>query len=113
MPLFQKGPWEIDQWGNLIDADDQLIAVRGTGEANHYNEATANANRALIVQAPSLNTVVGKVIDVMENPYSNDAERVAQLFDLLKEMKTAYVPENPYKNSNEHFEQLINLLDNK
>jgi len=93
MSKVQKGPWEIDEFGNLIDANNEIIRLNGIAMPSGSNdpEDPGHANKALIMQAPSLNHVVGKLLDIMSNPYSNNDQRMDKIYILTEELRSAYV----------------------
>jgi len=96
---IQKGPWEIDEWGNIVDADEHIIQLHGTilPDVNVENSrVTSWSNKNLIVNAPDLNHIVGKLLNIVDNPYANDGERAQRLFDLAEEMRLAYISEENY-----------------
>lgn len=99
MAKAQKGPWEIDEWNNLIDAHGEIIRLTGIAMPSGRNDVndTAHSNKALVLQAPSLNHVVGKLLDIMANPYSNNDHRMDKIYILTEELRAAYVDEADYE----------------
>jgi len=93
MSKAQKGPWEIDTYGNIVDVDDAVIRLNGVALPNSRNDDNdpAHANTALVLQAPSLNHVVGKLLEIMANPYSNNDQRMDKIYILTEELRSAYV----------------------
>ena len=100
MSKAQKGPWEIDEWSNIIDAEERVVILTGIKNPafGHSEEVgLAVANRALVFQAPSLNHVVGKLLDIMSNPYSNNDQRMDKIYILTEELRSAYVDGADYE----------------
>ena len=64
------------------------------------NRDIARANKALILEAPSLNHVVGKLLDIMSNPYSNNDQRMDKIYILTDELRQAYVNGADYDEQN-------------
>jgi len=93
MSKVQKGPWEIDKFGNIVDTDDEVIRLNGVSLPSGRNDADdpAHANKALVLQAPSLNHVVGKMLEIMADPYSNNDQRMDKIYILTEELRSAYV----------------------
>jgi len=96
---IQKGPWEIDEWGNIIDADGHLIQMHGTILPDPNVDGAGDkalSNKQLILNAPDLNHIVGKMLKIVDNPYTNDGERAQALFDMAEKMRLAYIKEENY-----------------
>ena len=93
MAQSQQGPWEIDEWNNIVDANDDIVILHGTVLPTNTQQETARANKRLILEAPSLNTVVGKVLEIMADPTNNDEQRMNKIYILTEELRSVYIPE--------------------
>jgi len=102
---MKKGPWKFEGT-QIIDAEGNQLLLQGVGlimatvggpakGTDIANDALANSN--LVQKAPELNHAVGKILEILENPYTNDLQRVDVLYDLIEELQNAYVPGANYK----------------
>ena len=93
---MQKGPWKYKD-NTIVDANGNTVLLQGVGlimatiggAALGIDDSSENSN--LVQKAPELNHVVGKVLDIMNNPYSNDVQRTDELFELTEELRGAYI----------------------
>ena len=99
---MQKGPWSrkgsqiTDTSGNVIQLIGVGLAMRMVGGGPDDKDAYENTE--LLAVAPTQNHLIGKVLDVANNPYSTDAERVQELYDLVIALDNVYI-------SNENYEE--------
>ena len=102
---MKKGPWKFEGT-QIIDADGNQLLLQGVGlvmatiggsAKGTEGENDALANTTLIQKAPELNHAVGKILEILENPYTSDLQRVDVLYDIIEELQNAYVPGSDYK----------------
>ena len=90
---MQKGPWKIDKDRTIVDASGDIIRLNGIAmpSARVDKNDPAHSNKELVQKAPELNHVVGKLLDIMSNPYSNNDHRMDKIYILTEELRNAYV----------------------
>lgn len=54
MSKFTKGPWRLDQYENILDANDRKVVVTGVALSMSGIDSEVSANARLISAAPDL-----------------------------------------------------------
>ena len=96
---MQKGPWTYNVALNRIeDADKRLISMTAvsltTGNVDKDDVSLQNAR--LVANAPTQNHLIGKILDVFNNPYLNDQDVADTMFQMVNQLRDVYIQEENY-----------------
>lgn len=75
MEKFTKGPWHLDEFGNILPAGatDSLSCIRAGGLALAQNKGEPMYNRHLIAAAPEMYDMLSKLSSQLTGINAHDA----------------------------------------
>ncbi len=98
---MQPGPWDKNG-SQVVDTDGNTIMLSGVGLAMRTigpfsDDQDVIDNTKLLTVAPTQNHLIGEIIDIMDNPYTTDSERVGELYNVLELLRENYINGENYE----------------